>query len=271
VRRRWPWLSNLVAGASWSPRDGVANPRLAGPVVARAARALGAEIIEGTKVIGVEPANDRFRLTTDRDLAIESDRLVNAAGAWAAAFAASFGEIAPIVVGGPAQFVTDPVPFFIEPIVQAVDGTIVFRQIPRGNVLVTGYPRGASDPDANRAPVDPAKTLAHMSRLVAVAPSLAPGQVIRVWSGIEAYPPDMLPVLGPSAKVDGLFHAFGFSGHGFQLAPGVGLVMSELVADGSTVTPLAPFSIARFEGWIDVGDRLRKEFDAAAVVPRRPA
>jgi sarcosine oxidase subunit beta len=271
VRRRWPWLNPLVAGASWSPRDGAANPRRAGPAVARAARALGAEILEGVKITGIERTNGRFRLTTDRDLAVESDRLVNAAGAWAAALAAAFGEVVPIIVGGPAQFVTDPVPFFIEPIVQAVDGTIIFRQTPRGNVLATGYPRGASDPVANRAPVDPAKTLAHMARLAAIAPALAPCQVIRVWSGIEAYAPDMLPVLGPSARVDGLFHAFGFSGHGFQLAPGVGLVMSELVADGTSPTPLAPFSIARFEGRTEAGDRLRKEFDEAAVAPRRPA
>jgi sarcosine oxidase subunit beta len=271
VRRRWPWLSCRVVGASWSARDGVANPRLAGPVVARAARALGAEIIEAAKVVSAEQANGRFRLTTDQDLTIESDSVVNTAGAWAPEIAAWFGEPVSIVVGGPAQLVTDPVPYFVEPIVQAVDGSIIFRQIPRGNVLVTGWPRGAFDPVANRAPVDPAKTLAHMSRLLGVAPSLAHCQVIRVWSGIEAYSPDMLPVLGPSAKVAGLFHAFGFSGHGFQLAPGVGLVMSELVADGTTATPLAPFSIARFAGPIEAGDQLRREFDAAAVTPPRSA
>src|SRR5205807_4640344 len=62
------------------------------------------------------------------------------------------------------QFVTDPLPYFIGPSVQAADGTVIFRQIPRGNVIVAGYPRGACDPAANRAPVDPARTLATMAR-----------------------------------------------------------------------------------------------------------
>jgi sarcosine oxidase subunit beta len=268
VRRRWPWLSALVIGASWSPRDGAANPRLAGPAVARAARRLGAEIVEATKVVRIERTNGRFRLVTDRDVAVESDRLVNAAGAWAGEIGASFGETAPLVAAGPSQLVTDAVPYFMKPAVQAVDGSVILRQVRRGNVIVTGYPRGASDAVGNRAPVDPAKTLAHMAQAVAVAPVLARCQVIRVWSGIEGYLPDMLPVLGPSAKVDGLFHAFGFCGHGFQLAPGVGLVVSELVADGSTATPLAPFSIARFEGGVEAGEQFRKEFDAA-IASRR--
>ena len=47
-------------------------------------------------------------------------------------------------------------------------------------------------------------------------------QAIRFWSGTEATMPDRNPVLGPSATTPGLIHAFGFSGAGFQIAPGVG-------------------------------------------------
>jgi sarcosine oxidase subunit beta len=52
--------------------------------------------------------------------------------------------------------------------------------------------------------------------------------------------------MGASPKVSGLYYAFGFSGHGFQLGPGVGDVMAELIATGSTTTPIAPFGIGRF-------------------------
>ena len=55
-----------------------------------------------------------------------------------------------------------------------------------------------------------------------------------------------VPVIGPSATEEGAFHAFGFSAHGFQLGPGVGSVMAELIVDGRTNAPLAPFSITRF-------------------------
>ncbi|KQW60542.1 hypothetical protein ASD02_25470 [Ensifer sp. Root1252] len=49
-----------------------------------------------------------------------------------------------------------------------------------------------------------------------------------------------------SATTPGLFHAFGFSGHGFQLGPGVGDVMAELITTGWTETPLHDFRIERF-------------------------
>jgi len=58
--------------------------------------------------------------------------------------------------------------------------------------------------------------------------------------------PDDLPVMGPSRTTKGLFHAFGFSGHGFALGPAVGAVMAELAVDGRTATPIAAFDIGRF-------------------------
>jgi sarcosine oxidase subunit beta len=70
--------------------------------------------------------------------------------------------------------------------------------------------------------------------------------VIRVWSGVESYLPDSEPVIGPSGQVDGLFYAFGFSGSGFQIGPGVGETLAELVDTGSTAIPLDAFSIRRF-------------------------
>ena len=56
----------------------------------------------------------------------------------------------------------------------------------------------------------------------------------------------MLPVMGPSGTTPGLFHAFGFSGHGFQIGPGVGDTMAELIATGTTDIPLHDFRIERF-------------------------
>ena len=71
-------------------------------------------------------------------------------------------------------------------------------------------------------------------------------RILRAWAGIEARTPDELPVICRSARYHGVFHQFGFSGHGFQLAPGVGALMAELIATGKTNLPLEPFRIARF-------------------------
>ena len=48
--------------------------------------------------------------------------------------------------------------------------------------------------------------------------------------------PDDIPVFGPSARHEGLYHQFGFSLHGFQLGPGAGAVMAELIVNGGTQT-----------------------------------
>lgn len=261
LRRRWPWLSERAIAATYSVRDATANPRLVTPAVARAAAREGADIRENTRVDAVDRVGSDFSLRLANGDEFSCGALVNCAGAWALEIAERFGETAPLFPAGPPQFVTEPFPYRIGPSVQAMDGSVIFRQIPRGNIILAGYPRTAADPQANRAPVPPVKTLAAMKALARVAPMLKHCHVIRVWSGIEAYLPDMIPVIGQSGTTPGLFHAFGFCGHGFQIGPGVGLCLSEMIVDSSTPTPLAPFSIERFRETATVSEKFRKEFD----------
>jgi sarcosine oxidase subunit beta len=261
LRRRWPWLGERAIAATFSARDATANPRLATPAIARAAVQRGAVIRENMPVSAVDRSGGSFMLTLADGGTLSSGTVVNSAGAWAREIAERFGETAPVFPAGPPQFVTEPFPYLIGPSVQAIDGSVIFRQIPRGNIILAGYPRTAADPVNNRAPVPPAKTLAAMRALARVAPRLAQCHVIRVWSGIEAYLPDMIPVIGPSETTPGLFHAFGFCGHGFQIGPGVGLCLSDMIVDGSTRAPLEPFSIGRFRSAATVSEKFRKEFD----------
>ena len=65
-------------------------------------------------------------------------------------------------------------------------------------------------------------------------------------AGIEARMPDDLPVFGRSAKHEGVYHQFGFSAHGFQLGPGAGAVMAEIIATGRSNVPIDGLDIARF-------------------------
>lgn len=261
LRSRWPWLSQRAVAATWSARDAVANPRLVTPAVARAAERHGVTIRERARVTAVARHGEGFVVRTADGGELSCGAMVNSAGAWAVEIAESFGETAPVFAAGPPQFVTEPLPFLIGPSLQTIDGSVIARQTDRGNVILAGYPRTAADATANRAPVPPYKTLAAMQALARLVPALAHGHVIRVWSGIEGYLPDMIPVIGPSLTTAGLFHAFGFCGHGFQIGPGVGLCLSEMILDGATPTPLEPFSIGRFRQATTVSDKFRKEFD----------
>jgi len=263
VRRRFPWLGPDVCGATWSKRDGTANPRLATPAVARAARGLGAEIFPNTRVTALEHIGDRFRATTDRDLVFEAPRVVNAAGAWGNEIAEMFGETSPMFPAAPPNFVTEPLPYFLPTALQDVAGAVIMRQVERGNVIVGFYPRGPADRVRNRAPVPPAKVLLGLSQMARVVPMLASAQIIRVWAGIEGYLPDMLPVMSWSRTTKNLLHAFGFCGHGFQLSPGVGYTLAEMIDEGKAGIPIEAFAIDRFANAAPDAQRLTGEFDAA--------
>lgn len=61
----------------------------------------------------------------------------------------------------------------------------------------------------------------------------------------RSYLPDSQAIIGPSKTTSGLYYAFGLSGSGFQIGPGVGDVMAELIATGQTTTPIDVFDIGR--------------------------
>lgn len=245
VRERYPWLAESVIGASWCAEDGAANPRLVAPAFARAARAAGAEINEFAPVAELARDGDRFVVVTVNGGELRAGALVNVAGAWGGRVAAAFGEPVPISSVAPQMVVSEPVPHFIGPVLGMPGDGIYLRQISRGNVIFGGR-RGAVDMDAGRAYVRPANTRFACRVAVALIPQLRPVRIIRTWSGVEGEMPDEMPVIGPSRTTPGLFHAFGFSGHGFQLGPAVGEILGELVTTGATTTPIAAFDIARF-------------------------
>lgn len=249
LRRRFPWAGPEAIAASFSPNDGSANPRLVSPAFAAAAAKIGVEVVEDTPAVAITRTGEGLRVETPCGV-YEADAVLNAAGIWGGRLAEAAGEPVPIAAHGPQMGVTEPLPHRIHPVVgvwarEKRDG-VYFRQVERGNIVFGGGARVPVDPDPGFADVDPANTLAQLPRLARICPALRSAQVIRTWSGCEGYTEDMLPVLGASGKVPGLFHAFGFCGHGFQLGPGVGDVMAELISTGATKTPIADFSITRF-------------------------
>ncbi|HEU0158978.1 MAG TPA: FAD-dependent oxidoreductase [Hyphomicrobiaceae bacterium] len=266
VRRRWPMVSDLITGACWSRRDGIAEPTRIGPTVARLAAAAGAQLIENTRVTRMVPGAGGFTVSTDRDLSVSCGRLINAAGAWGAELAGACGEPVPLFAAGPPLFEVHPEHAWDGPSLAAVDGTLLLRPGLTGPAVAGTFPRVKADLGSGRAPVPPERVGPALAHLNSVVPGLGRLRAGRVWSGVEGYLPDMLPVIGASGTTPGLVHAFGFSGHGFQLAPGVGAVLAELVTTGVSETPIAAFALARFaDGAAVVDDKLWREFDPELV------
>ena len=250
LEKRWGIFAPGVVAGSLSPDDGHANPRLAGPAFARAARRAGANIVEHAEVMTVERDGTGFVAHTADGKRYRAQQLLVACGAWSNRIASQFGETVPMEARGPQMGVTEPLPYAIGPSIGLsspieTEG-VYFRQIARGNIVFGGGLKGTAEADTIRSYVKPDNVLRQMRELRRFVPAFGQVQLIRVWSGIEGYTADWQPVMGASARVPGLHYSFGFNGEGFAISPGVGETMAELIATGQTSTPIAPFSIGRF-------------------------
>ncbi|HEX7109757.1 MAG TPA: FAD-binding oxidoreductase [Aestuariivirga sp.] len=77
-------------------------------------------------------------------------------------------------------------------------------------------------------------------------PSFQSMQIAERWAGVIDATPDVVPVISALPKVDGLYLASGFSGHGFGLGPGAGKLMAQMIVGEQTCVDPAPFRYSRF-------------------------
>jgi sarcosine oxidase subunit beta len=249
LRDQLPWVGPKMQGASLSPTDGQANPRVVGTAYARLARKRGAEVREFAPVRHAVATGTGFAIEAD-GVTVRSHWLVNAAGAGAGVVASWFGERAPVSPLMPNMLVTEPLPYVVSRSIGVCGGDVYVRQIRRGNVIFGGG-HGWGDIELGFARPQAEESLGCMARAVEIVPALAGAHVIRTWSGMDGQMPDHIPVIGFSSTTLRLVHAFGFSGHGFQLGPVIGLIIAELIDEGKTVSPIAAFAPQRFVDWID--------------------
>lgn len=244
LRRIVPAIAPHCVGALISRSDGAADPYRTTTAFRRAASAAGAEIREDDGVTGLDRANDLWRVASASGT-LEAPVVVNCAGAWATRVAAMAGETIPCGVKASMMIVTERMPPFVEPTVGATSRSLSFKQTAAGTVVIGGGHQGRCDVDAERSVVD-FRNLAHAARIASdLFPVMRGVRIVRTWCGIEARTADEIPFIGPSAVAPGLFHSFGYSGHGFQLAPAAGAALAGLIATGATNLPIAPFAVTR--------------------------
>ena len=244
LRELLPAVAPHCVGGMHVAGDGYADPARTTIAFHRKAMALGARFREGVTVTAVARRAGVWRLSTSAG-EVQAPVVLNCAGAWADRIAACFGEAAPLAVKASMLMVTAPMPRFVTPVVGAQGRLMSFKQARNGTVIIGGGYRGTAYRDENRATLDFTGLAASARTVTALFPVMAGATLVRAWAGLEAFMPDGIPVIGPSAA-EGAYHAFGFSGHGFQLAPVVGAIMADLIAGGTATLPIEPFHIGRF-------------------------
>lgn len=250
VRHYLPAVADHVIGGLASLRDGFAQPFWTTTSIARKAAQEGVVFKEGERVLSLKRDTD-WTVTTDQGT-YRAPKVLNAAGAWAGALAGSLGEYAPVEAIAPMMIVTARLPKFCDAVVGATGRPLSFKQMPNGTVVIGGGRRGRADTATNKSEMLFSELRNTAETAMDIFPIMRSATIVRSWSGVEGRMPDDIPVLGASAKHEGLYHSFGFSAHGFQMGPGTGEMMAGLIATGATQFDLSAFAIDRFA----VGDSL---------------
>lgn len=174
--------------------------------------------------------------------------VINAAGAWAVKIAAMVGDDIQIGHKASMMIVTERIAPLLKPVVSVVGRPLSFKQSDQGTLVIGGGLQGSADIDAQRSFVN----FRELSKGARAATDLFPivGQlrIVRTWAGMEAMTPDHLPIIGPSPNANGIFHSFGYSGHGFQLVPVVGAIMADLIVHSGTNRVIKHFAPGRLIG-----------------------
>jgi sarcosine oxidase subunit beta len=245
LKRLVPAVSDSCPGGIVSRRDGAADPFRTTQAFRRKAVSLGVRAHEGVKVTGLSRKIAAWRVETSAGV-FEAPKVVNAAGAWADRIAAFVGDVVPLEVIAPMLMITGRVPHFIDPVIILRSRKLSFKQFSNGTVMIGGGHLARPYRDENRTEIDWRKLAESAQTVWELFPVMRGTTIVRAWAGIEARMPDDIPVIGPSAASEGIYHQFGFSAHGFQMGPGVGAVMAELVTTGATNMSITPFHIDRF-------------------------
>ncbi len=240
-----PFLEpSRLLGASFSPRDGYAEPSRVIAGYAAAARRNQVLFAEHTEVLEVDTdAAGRHRITTQRGV-VSAGTVIIAAGAWSTALGAALGVHLPIQpvrrqIGFTAQQVEAPptVPFTLD-----LSTTLYFHNHGHGMLL------GISNPDEEPGlcrEFSYGWTRAFDAAAAEVAPSLARRPLVGGWAGLYENTPDHNALIG-RAGTGSVLYATGFSGHGFLQGPAVGEIIRDLYLGREPFLDPSPFSAERF-------------------------
>ena len=245
LRRMVPAVSSHCVGGLTSRRDGYAEPYLTVHSFCQKALGMGVTLREYSPVTAIETHGSLWRVYCGERVD-EAPVVINCAGGWGDRIAAMVGDHLPLIRQAHTLSITARMPHFLDPVVGLGSRTLSFKQMVNGTVLIGGGHHAHYDPQTDQTRVDFTNLKKAAQTVKEVFPIMANVPIVRFWPGIDGNTPDKIPIIGPSPSAPGIYHACGFSFHGYELGPIIGEIMADLVTTGQTAHPIEPFRPERF-------------------------
>lgn len=245
MRQMVPCLSEKCLGGIWTARSGHANPQRTSQAFAWAFTDLGGEIREYTPVFQVLTEAGRVKGVRTNQGEIHSARVALCAAAQNALLLEPLGIHFPLAPVRLEALVTTPMPPLFD---QAFIGNgLSIRQTKRGNIHMNGGPYEWVDHELGKGSAKPTTPIVRniLRRAIETMPVLKGAQFLRGWAGIIDMTPDQMTTIHRFDSPEGLATA-ACSGHGFGMAPAVGVAVSQLLLKGETRMPVEQLSLERF-------------------------
>jgi sarcosine oxidase, subunit beta len=238
-------LDDIIA-ATYCGKDGVSDPAGVTEGYRKNCVRLGVPIYTEQEVTGIDVKNGVIEGVRTQNHYIATRTVVNAVGPYARVLGKMAGVEVPVVPL--RRFIWTTKPFDKAPsrwtlVIDFSTGFYFHRE--SGGVLF-GMGNREEGPTFDLS-VDWNFFDKVMETAVDRFPPIADTAIKNSWAGSYETSPDAHPILGRHADLPGFILANGFSGHGFQHAPGVGLLIAEEILDGKAHTiDISPLSISRF-------------------------
>ena len=248
VREINPYLSEEVIGASWCPTDGHANPLKTTLGYYKKAREAGARFITEENVLAIRKIKGRARQVVTERTVYEGEHIILAAGYESRAIAGTVGIDIPMSHVLIEALVTEAQPPMFAQMLGTADADFYGHQTEHGSFVFGGDSGFEAVNKDNGHMVTSSITASCTCRgILKYIPKLAHAKIVRTWAGYEDVSYDGVPVISPVDEVPGLILACAFTGHGFGIAPVVGMLLAQLAREEKPSLDLSEFRYDRFK------------------------
>jgi sarcosine oxidase subunit beta len=247
IKRRIP-IINLqsrfpIVGGFVQPRAGISRHDAVVWGYARAASALGVDIIQGCEVTGFDFAAGRVRGVVTTRGRISADRVVMAVAGHASMLARLAGLRLPLTTMALQAMVTEPLKPVLNTLVMSGRIHAYVSQSDRGEIVIGG---GADVYNSYAQRCGLPSMHATVRAVVELFPCFSRLRLMRQWAGMVDVSPDTTPIMGLT-PIEGLYINCGWGTGGYKAIPAGGDTMAHTVVHNRPHELIERFGLSRFK------------------------